>query len=195
LNAEPHTTGTSRTEPRRDPVEFRSANLEIRLIGSLGVGSEGSLVRDTGWVEYLLEIENRGSSPLTVRNVKLLTSAGRYLDSASKFEEITVPPDAASELAEDIAVRSAGIAAGRVVPYGGTIVSILSGAVSASESESEASARREFSLRRLKDVELAPGGRVRGSAYLPRIEGPEALVVDWERGKALERVELSLVRI
>jgi ethanolamine utilization microcompartment shell protein EutS len=173
-------------------VEFRSESLDIRLMGALGTGSEGTLVRDSGWAEYLLEINNRGTIPLTVRNVKLLTSSGRYLDSASQYEEITVPPDAASEIAEDIAVRSAGIAAGRVVPYGGTIVGILSGAVSVSESESEASAQREFALRKLKDVELAPGGRVQGSAFLPRINGAQALVVDWERGKRSERVELAL---
>lgn len=190
--AEPRITVTSDTESRREPVEFRSEDLDIRLIGALWPRSEGTLVRDTGWVEYLLEINNRGRMPLTVRNVKLLTSAGRYLDSASQYEEITEPPDAASELAEDIAVRSAGIAVGQVVPYGGTIVSILSGAVSVSESESEASAKREFALRKLKDVELAPGARVQGSAFLPRIQGPQALVVDWVRGSRSERVELSL---
>ena len=62
-------------------------------------------------------------------------------------------------------------------------MSLVSGAASVSESQSEAIARREFALRRLKGVELAPGGRVQVSAYLPRIRYPQALVLDLERGK------------
>lgn len=175
-----------------EKVQFRSADLDIRLVGALGAGNEGTLVLDAGWVEYLLEIENRGKRPLTIYNVKLLTRDGRYLDSAADYEEITAPPDAASELAEDIAKRSAGIAAGQVIPYGGAIVGILSGAVSASAAQTGANAQREFVLRRLKEVELAPGGRVQGSAFLPAIQSPKSLVLDCGCGGKTERIELSL---
>ncbi len=174
------------------PFRVQSADLDIRLHGALGDGDAGTLVRDAGWLEYQLTIENRGTRPLTIRNVKLLTPEGRYFDSASAYQEITAPPDMATEVAQDVAVRSAGIAAGQVIPYGGAIVGILSGAASASSAQSKTSASRDFALRRLKDVELAPGGRVRGSAFLPSIADANALVLIWERGEASGQVDLPL---
>jgi hypothetical protein len=41
-------------------------------------------------------------------------------------------------------------------------------------------------------VELAPAGRVFGSAFLPNILDPEAVVVDYVVGETTERVEISL---
>jgi hypothetical protein len=190
--ANPESGTTPPAARARGAVEHQTADLGIRLLGSVGPGVEGSLVRDPGWLEYLLEITNRGTRPLTVNNVKLLSGGGRYLDSAAGYDEITAPPHAASGLAEDIAVRSAGIAAGHIIPYGGTIVGIVSGAVSASEAEKEANARTDFLLRRLKEVELAPGGRIKGSAFLPRIRDPRALVLDWSRGEVARRIEIPL---
>jgi hypothetical protein len=79
-----------------------------------------------------------------------------------------------------------------VIPYGGAIVGILSGAASTSSAQSKTSASRDFAFRRLKDVELAPGGRVRGSAFLPSIPDANALVLIWERGEASGQVDLPL---
>lgn len=186
------TAQTSAAASETKPLRVQSADLDIRLHGALGDGDPGTLVRDAGWLEYQLTIENRGTRPLTIRNVKLLTREGRYFDSASAYQEITAPPDMATEVAQDVAVRSAGIAAGQVIPYGGTIVGILSGAASASAAQSKTSASRDFALRRLKDVELAPGGRVRGSAFLPSIADASTLVLLWERGEASGQVDLPL---
>jgi hypothetical protein len=170
----------------------QSAGLSVRLIGTVGEKDAGSLVQDPGWLEYLLAIENAGREPVMIRNVKVLTSEGRYLDSAVGYEQLATPPDAATEVATDVARRSAGIAAGQVIPYGGAVVGILSGAMDASSARSAARTRSEFALRRLKDVELAAGGRTNGSAFLPRIRNPIALVLDLERGDRPERLELPL---
>lgn len=179
--------------PKVAPVEFQSASLSIRLVGAVGAAEgEGTLARDPGWLEYLLEIKNVGKRPLTVHNVKLLTAQGRYLNSASEYGELSAPPDVATQVAGDIAVRSAGIAAGQFIPYGGAIVGILSGAASASSSHVAANARRDFALRRIKEVELAPGGRVEGSAFLPIVSDPKALVLDWGDGGKPQQVELPL---
>jgi hypothetical protein len=99
---------------------------------------------------------------------------------------------ASSALAQDVAARSVGIAAGQVIPYGGTIVGILSGAAAVSSAQTQANARREFALHKIKEVELAPGGRMTGSAFLPRIRDPKALIVDWGRGNETQQAELSL---
>jgi hypothetical protein len=53
-------------------------------------------------------------------------------------------------------------------------------------------AGRDFDLRKLKAVELAPAGRVFGIAFLPNILNPEAVVVDYVVGETTERVEISL---
>ena len=95
-------------------------------------------------------------------------------------------------MATDVARRSAGIAAGQVIPYGGAIVGVLSGALMASTVQSAAKGRTEFALRRLKDVELALGGCITGSAFLPAVRNPTALVLDLGRGDGPERLELPL---
>jgi hypothetical protein len=188
------TQPTSRAEPVAAPVRFESAELCVTLSGVLGLGDPAGPVTDPGWREYLLEIENRGSRPLTVRNVKLLNRSGRYLDSAATYEEITAPPDAAYELAGTVAKSVAGQVAGQVIPYGGSIFGILSGAASISSANAQADAKRAFATRKLKNVELAPAGTVKGSAFLPETADRQALVIDYGIGDKTDRVEIPLAR-
>lgn len=183
-------TPERRPVPVAKPMEYSSPDIRIGLVGALRAGDEGTLVEDPGWVEYVLAIENRGRRTLTVHNLKLLTMSGRYLDSAASFEQLSSPPDAASEIGANVAKR----AAGQVIPYGGTIVGIIAGAVSASAAESDLSAKRDFDLRKLKAVELAPAGKVTGSAFLPNVTNAKALVVDYGHGKQRERIEIRFPR-
>ena len=171
---------------------YESDDLSIGLLGSIDSGTEGSLARDPGWREYRIEVRNQSTRSLTLRDVKLLNSEGRYLASAMTYEELSAPPDTAEKVAADVARRSAGIAAGQFVPYGGTVVGVISTALTASKSESEAEAKRTFIIRRMKNVELAPGGRMSGSAFLPQITDAQALVIDYGVGNRNERIELSL---
>lgn len=175
-------------------VQHMSADIHIRLVGILSPGNKATLVLDPGWREYIIAVENRGKRPLTVQNVKLLTGAGRYLDSASSYGQIIVPPDTASEVAGTVATRAAGVAVGQVIPYGGSVVSIITSAVSASAAEDAAKAQREFEQRKLKNLELAPGGKVTGSAFLPQTATPRALVVDYDHRDEVERIEIPLPR-
>ena len=184
----------SRPESVSAPVRFESAELRVTLLGVLEPGDPAGAVQDPGWREYQIEIENRGSRPLTVHNVKLLNRSGRYLDSAATYEEITAPPDAAYELAGNVAKSVAGQVAGQVIPYGGSIFGILSGAASISGANAQASAKRAFATRKLKNVELAPAGTVQGSAFLPEIADRQALVIDYGTGDKTGRVEIPLAR-
>lgn len=190
------TTPPAAQDPRPTPmtefVQHESAGIRVRLVGILRAGDRGTLVKDPGWHEYILAIENTGKRALRVHNVKLLNRDGRYYDSASSYEQIVVPPDTASEIAGTVATRAAGAAAGQVIPYGGTIVGILSGAISTSASEAAANARRELEQRKLKDVELAPAGKVTGSAFLPRVPDAKTLVLDYGHGADTKRIELAL---
>jgi len=174
------------------PIRVKSADLAIALIRIAEQGDKGTLIEDPGWLEYVIEIENLSTNTLTVQNVKLLNLDGRYVDSASAYEQITAPPDLGAEVAGDAAEKAAGIAAGQIIPFGGTIFSVLSGAASASSAETKAQAKRVFMLRRLKNVELAPAGRVEGSAFLPNITRPKTLVVDYARDGTKNRIEIPL---
>lgn len=175
-----------------EPIRVRSTNLAVTLLGIAGQGSEGTLVEDPGWFEYVIEIENLSSSGFIIQNVKLLNMDGRYVDSASAYHQIIAPPDVGVELAGDVAGTVAGIAAGQLIPYGGVIFSMLSNAVSISSAEAKANASRIFMLRVLKNVELAPAGKVIGSAFLPNIARPKILVVDYLHDGFGYRMEIPL---
>ena len=114
------------------------------------------------------------------------------MDSASAYEQITAPPDVGAELAGDVAETAAGMAAGQFIPYGGKIISVLSSAASASSAEAMAQAKRTFVMRVLKNVELAPAGKVEGSAFLPNITRTKALVVEYVQYGTTNRIEIPL---
>jgi ethanolamine utilization microcompartment shell protein EutS len=181
-----------RTPEIESPIQARSADLAVALMAIAGHGDEETLVQDPGWLEYVIEIENLSPNDLTVLNAKLLNRDGVYVDSASAYAQITAPPDAGAELAGDVAKRAAGMAVDQVIPFGGQILRVLSGAVSASSAEAKANTKRAFAMRVLKNVELAPAGKVARSAFLPNIARVKLLVVDYAQGGAAHRIEIPL---
>ncbi|HBI14199.1 MAG TPA: hypothetical protein DDY20_01545 [Desulfobulbaceae bacterium] len=174
------------------PIRVQSVDLAVTLVRIAVYGDRETLIDDPGWREYGIEIENLGSKALTVLNVKLLDQAGVYFDSASAYEQLIAPPDAGVELASDVAAKAAGMAAGQIIPFGGQIFSVVTGAVSTSSAGARTKAKRAFTLRVLKNVEIAPAGKVERSAFLPAIAGGKALAVDYARDGASERIEVSL---
>ena len=58
----------------------------------MAAGDKGSLIKDPGWHEYILEIENRGAGLLTIHTVEILSPNGRYLKGATTYEQITARP-------------------------------------------------------------------------------------------------------
>ncbi len=190
--AQPKQEGSQTAAPTTKAISFESEDLHVILAAVVGVDQERSLVRNPGWLEYVLSIENLSRSDLTVQNVKLLNSNGRYVDSASTYQQITVAPDVSTQVAGTVARSAAGSVAGYFIPYGGSIVSVISSAVTASAAEDEADAKQLFALRVLKDVELAPNGRVNGSAFLPKIEGTKSLAIRYLIAGKVETLEMAL---
>ncbi|MBU0943745.1 MAG: hypothetical protein KJ804_10635 [Proteobacteria bacterium] len=185
-------TAPASSQAMLDPVRVKSADLVLTLIRIAEQGSEGTLIEDPGWREYVIEIENISTNDFTVQNVKLLNTDGRYVDSASTYQQIIAPPDVGAEVAGDVAGTVAGIAVGQIIPYGGILFSMLSNAASTSSVGEKANASRIFMSRVLKNVELAPAGKVEGSAFLPNITRPKTLVVDYTRESSLYRIEIPL---
>ena len=190
--AEPKVSKAPSTNSMAGPIRVQSAGLAVALIRIAEKGDKETLIENPGWREYVIEIENLSTNALTVQNVKLLNQDGRYVDSASAYEQITAPPDVGVEIAGDVAQSAAGIAAGQIIPYGGTIFSVLFSAASASSAGTKTHAKRVFRLRVLKNVELAPAGKVEGSAFLPNITRPKALVVDYTQDGTTNRIEIPL---
>jgi hypothetical protein len=174
------------------PIRVKSDGLALSLIRIAGQGDKETLVEDPGWREYVIEIENISTDDLTVQNVKLLNQNGVYVDSASSYEQITAPPDVGTELASDVAKTAAGVAAGQIIPFGVQIFSVLSHTVSASSAEAKANAKRSFVMRVLKNVEIAPAGKVERSAFLPNITKAKELVVDYDQKSTTYRIEIPL---
>jgi hypothetical protein len=156
--------------------------------------SPADVATDAGWLEYELLLENRGSTSLLVSSVKLLTASGRYLPAAANYAETVSPPSAAYGIAGEVATSAAGVAAGQVVPYGGLFVRAIADIAEASSADARARAEQRFRLRRVAAVELAPGGRMEGSAFLPRVPDAQALAVDFSYEGAARRVMLPVPR-
>jgi hypothetical protein len=173
-------------------ARFESSELDIQVVGIIGVEHGYTLVEDPGWREYLCQIKNLSDMPLTVKNVKLVNAEGRYLKSAATYEQIIRPPDVTAGVAGDIATDAAGIAAGQAIPYGGFIIRAFSNVASASSAGAKANAKRSFSLRVLKNVELAPKGQVRGSAFFQNIDYPKALIIDYVLDDSPKRIEIPM---
>ena len=110
--AEPKESQAPGTHAIVAPIRVQSTDLDVKLIRVAVQGSEATLIDDPGWREYVLEIENLSRDDFTVQNVKLLNQDGRYVDSASTYQQITAPPDLGAELAGDVAGTAAGITAG-----------------------------------------------------------------------------------
>lgn len=179
----------------KSPIQAASAEMAVTLISIAGLENEETLIEDAGWHEYVLEIANLSAHSVTIQNVKLLNQNGRYVDSAAAYEQIIAPPDVGVELAGDVAQTTAGIAAGQFIPYAGTIFGLLSNAASVSSAETRMNAKRTFMLRMLKNVEIAPMGKMQGSAFLPNITKPQMLVVDAAQNGKTYRVEIPLATL
>ncbi len=190
--AGPKESKTPDIDATMPPIRAESDYLAATLIRIAEQGSEETLIEDPGWLEYIIEIENISTNDFTVQNVKLLNQNGRYVDSASTYEEITAPPNVGVELAGDIAGTMAGIAAEQVIPFGGTVISLLSNAASTMSAQEKENLSRIFNMRVLKNVEIAPTGGLKGSAYLPNIALPGTLVVYYTQNGSTQRIEISL---
>ncbi len=200
IAALPGCTDSTAVRPAQTPTPSPSAGAElvtrqlsVRVLDVLTAGSPGTVVQAPGWRDYRIEITNRSDQPLMIHAVKVRGSEGRWFAGAEDVSDLDAPPDVAAQVAGDIAARGAGIAAGQVIPYGGTVVGLLSGAARANARQEQASRDRRFQMQHLSNIELAAGARWIGSAYLPDIQAPEALAIDWHLlGGTVQRVELPL---
>ena len=178
--------------PLTEAIRVESTDLTVTLLNIIGQDEEGTLIENPGWSEYMLEIESHSSKLLTIHNVKILNFDGRYEDSASIYEQIIAPPNVSVELAGDAAKTAAGVAAGLVIPFGGSILSLISHAISSSNLSAKEKAKLDFNLRVLKNVEIVPTEKVIGSAYLPNIKDAKALVLDYVLVDTIRNVQIPL---
>ena len=84
------------------------------------------------------------------------------------------------------------MAAGQFIPYAGQLIGVLSRAASTSNAAEKEKAKRAFASRLLNGIELAPEGRVHGSAFLPNIPQARTLVVKYTQVGATDYLEIPL---
>ncbi len=164
--------------PALRPVGTEVNGVAVTLVRVLPPTSTAS---QPGWVEYELSLANRTPHPVVVRSVKLLTATGRYLQPARAYGETQAAPNLGASVAGDVATGAAGIAAGQVVPYGGLVVTAISGLVRGSSQETQVGAEQNFRLRHVPGVELAPGGKMVGSVFFPDVNDARSLEVEVSR--------------
>lgn len=160
------------------PVSAEVNGVAVTLVRVLPPVSTES---PAGWVDYELSLANRTPNPVVVRSVKLLTATGVYLQPARAYGETQAAPNLGASVAGDVATGAAGIAAGQVVPYGGLVVTAISGFVRGSSHETQVGAEQHFRLRHVPGVELAPGGKMVGSVFFPDVNDARSLEVEVSR--------------
>lgn len=180
--APPEQTPGRGAERRFPPVSIEVNGLAVTLTR---VSPTCSRQPEAGWWEYELSLANRGPTPVAVRDVKLLTASGRYLQPARVYGETQAAPLVGASVAGDVATGAAGIAAGQVVPYGGLVVTAISSLVRESGAENRVGSEQRFRLRHVPGVELAPGGKMIGSVFFPAVGDARSLEIEVTRqGKA-----------
>lgn len=178
--------------PLTEPVRVESADLTISLLNILGPDDEGTLIESPGWSEYILEIENHSTNILIIHNVKISNVDGQNEESALFYEQIIVPPNVSVELAGDVAKTAAGVAAGLVVPFGGSILGLISRTISASSASAKEKAKLDFTLRVVRNAELVPGETITGSAFLPDIKDAKALSIEYVVNETVKSIHIPL---
>jgi len=191
------TTGSGPVASTFHPIEAEVNGLWLRLI-RLHPDRSGEGVREGtrelvgGWLVGEFQLENRGKQPILLSGVKLLTAGGRYLKPAASYDEVLAPPGAGDHVAGTIATSAAGVAAGQVIPFGGVLVHTISGIARGSNTEARALEEQRFRLSQMLGAELAPGGRMEGSAYFPFVATPQAVVIEVTQGNRVKSTVLSL---
>jgi hypothetical protein len=178
--------------PLTEPIRVESPDLSISLLNIIEADEEGTLIKSPGWSEYILEIENHSTNILIIHNVKISNADGQNEEFALIYEQIIVPPNVSVELAGDVAKTAAGVAAGLVVPFGGSILNLISRAISASSASAKEKAKLAFTLRVLKNVELVPGETITGSAFLPKIKDAKTLSIDYVVRETVNNIQVPL---
>jgi hypothetical protein len=57
--------------PLAETIRVESTDLTVTLLQIIGPDDEGTVFENPGWSEYILEIENLSTNPLTIQNVKI----------------------------------------------------------------------------------------------------------------------------
>ena len=96
-------------ERRFHPVGAEVNGLEVTLTR---LSPTLSHQPEAGWWEYELSLANRGPTPVAVRDVKLLTASGRYLQPARSYGETQAAPNVGASVAGDVATGAAGMPRG-----------------------------------------------------------------------------------
>ena len=186
--------------------------VEVSLRHIIVSGGPASWVKQAGWDEYIFEVRNLSTDPVTIENIQLIDPTGRYLENSLQPEQLerlseTLLQDyrdagiAVAIGAAPTVVAGAGVAAGSLGAAAGAAVLAPVAVVAAplvyfsnrqARQEDKERIEAEFMQRRITRVTISGNGTVRGSAFFPIVPNPRALVFDYRQGSDTGVFELSL---
>jgi hypothetical protein len=193
-------TGSHRiAQPSAPPADLglsaADANLSVSLHYLIITNGPGSWVENAPWDEYALTVMNLTDSPVIVGKISVLDPRGMFIDSEGNPAQLErKSSDLAAEygkLGMSVAVGQAAAAAGVGGVFGP--VSSLFGITRAHyQRQEQQEIRNEFNRRRLLNFRLSGHKSMSGSAFLPIVPDPKALIVNYRKGNEVGAVEISL---
>lgn len=204
------------TEPLRLALVGEDDGLAITVDGLIVPNGAGSWIRDAGWDEYQLTLENRSDQPLELQGFALQDPADEWRSADTDPKELEDESKQLNRLYKDLGI-SVAIGA---VPFaafaaaGGSAVLLTSsvaltaviltpaflvagGSYLVSSRQVEGRDQRyatwEIETRSIPvSLELGPGERIIGSLFFPIVPSPSALVIQYTRDGEPRSARLEL---
>jgi hypothetical protein len=207
-------------EPASEPLPLALVGEEngllIRIDGLVVPNGAGSWIRDAGWDEYQITLENRSDQPLELRGFALQDPAEEWRSAGTDPKELEDESKQLNRLYKDIGISVAigALPFATVAMAGGSAVVLTSsvaltafvltpaflvagGTYLVSSRQVEGRDQRyatwEIETRSIPvSLELDPGEQISGSLFFPIVPSPNALVVQYTRDGEPRSARLEL---
>ncbi len=208
------------TEPGSEPLPLALAREENGLVitvdGLVVPNGAGSWIRDAGWDEYQLTLENRSDGSLELRGFALLDPAEEWRTAGTDPKELEDESKQLNRLYKDIGISIAigAVPFATVAMAGGGAAALTSSVALTAmilapaflvaggsylvssrqvENRDQRYAAWEMETRSIPvSLELGPGEQISGSLFFPIVPSPDALVVQYTRDGEPRSVRLEL---
>jgi len=147
-----------------------------------------------------VRVRNVSNEPLRIRDIRFVDANGTFVNSASSASDLTKQPNYRGEYLADTAVTMAPTAAGMIgggavfMPLAiiGLAVNLFSGFRAAEDADDEKRLAALFSKQSLQSVLLDQKGEATGLAFLPLIQNPRLLALEYEHEGRVKYLRLPI---
>ncbi len=196
-------------------LKNRDAVVEVELKHIIIPNGPGAWLQEAKWDEYIFQVRNYSSTPVTIESIKLVGPSGRYMDNSSNPETLEKLSEKLLSQYEDAGVAVAIYAAPGVAAAGavaaGSVAGVAAAAVLApvaaiaaplyywnktvTNARDKEDIEAEFRRRRVERVTISGNATLQGSAFYPILPSPRALIVNYRQGEKIKTVQVPLERL